>query len=180
MSVQTTYFAVDRVVPSESLRQHFDAARPFPHLVLDDCLDLDPGAVEEFPDPGWEHWTGLGDAYQKQKFSCNDIEASRPIPSARSWWSCASRASSVFSSRSRASRSSSPTPTSRGVGSISAVPAACSRCTPTSTILTTRPVPPHQRAVYLNPDWSDTDGGDLRLGDGSDQVSVTPGGSAGS
>jgi hypothetical protein len=30
--------------------------------------------VEDFPAPDWPGWFSLGNAYQKGKFACNDIE----------------------------------------------------------------------------------------------------------
>jgi hypothetical protein len=51
----------------------FGAAAPFPHLVLDDCLD--PGLVEvlDFPDADWSGWQRYRDEYQLGKLICSDV-----------------------------------------------------------------------------------------------------------
>ncbi len=69
-----TFGAFDKAA-LEGLRERFANASPFPHLVLDDFLDLPPDVVnEQFPDPDWDQWKKFGDAYQHQKRACNDIE----------------------------------------------------------------------------------------------------------
>ena len=58
------------------LRERFTNASPFPHLVLDDFLDLPPDVVSrQFPDQTWGRWSKFEDAYQHQKRTCNDIAA---------------------------------------------------------------------------------------------------------
>jgi hypothetical protein len=55
--------------------QRFEAARPFPHLVLDDFLALPQRAVvDAFPGVDWPHWRRFTDAYQHQKMHCGEIE----------------------------------------------------------------------------------------------------------
>jgi hypothetical protein len=57
-------------------RARFGRARPFPHLVFENFLA--PGAAAElsgFPDEAWPHWRRFGDAYQRGKRVCPDIEA---------------------------------------------------------------------------------------------------------
>jgi hypothetical protein len=48
--------------------------KPFPHIVLDDMLQVGPELAEEhFPGPDWPAWRSLGDSYQVKKFTCDDI-----------------------------------------------------------------------------------------------------------
>ncbi|MDQ6946175.1 MAG: 2OG-Fe(II) oxygenase [Actinomycetota bacterium] len=49
-------------------------AKPFPYVVVDNVLHLEPDAAEPFPEPEWDGWRALGDAYQSKKFVCDDIE----------------------------------------------------------------------------------------------------------
>jgi 2OG-Fe(II) oxygenase superfamily len=56
----------------DELAAAFATAQPFPHVVIDDCLDLDPAAVASFPEVHWPHWQSLGDAYQHEKRACQE------------------------------------------------------------------------------------------------------------
>lgn len=59
--------------------ERFAAARPFPHAVLDAFLS--PSAAEAlatFPAADWPHWSRFGDAYQRGKRVCADIEVIPP------------------------------------------------------------------------------------------------------
>src|SRR3954466_14016707 len=63
-----------------ALRRGFDAAQPFPHLVLDDVLDVDPAAVVAvFPTEEWAGWTRYRDEYQRRKLTCSDLPAMPPL-----------------------------------------------------------------------------------------------------
>lgn len=55
------------------LRQQFKAAKPFPHLVVDDLLSLPPSAADNFPDISWPWWNEIGDNYTLNKRFCFDI-----------------------------------------------------------------------------------------------------------
>jgi len=55
------------------LAANYGKASPFPSIAIDDVLRIDPVEVASFPDLDWEHWNKLGDRYQHQKFSCNDL-----------------------------------------------------------------------------------------------------------
>lgn len=55
------------------LRRKFKAAKPFPHLVIDDLLNLPPSAVGDFPDISWPWWNEIGDNYTLHKRFCHDI-----------------------------------------------------------------------------------------------------------
>jgi len=62
------------------LRRRFEAAVPFPHVVLDDVLDLAPATVvAEFPTEQWPGWTRYRDEYQRGKLTCNDLAAMPPL-----------------------------------------------------------------------------------------------------
>jgi len=50
------------------------AAKPFPHIVLNNFVDNATSLNEEFPDTAWPSWVPLGDAYQKNKYFCSDID----------------------------------------------------------------------------------------------------------
>lgn len=56
------------------LRREFQAAEPFPHLVLDDLLHLSPSAASAFPDMSWSGWFKMVDRYQENKRSCSDLD----------------------------------------------------------------------------------------------------------
>ncbi len=66
--------------PPAELRRRFDAAQPFPHLVLDGVLDVDPASVvAEFPAEQWPGWTRYRDEYQRRKLTCSDLAAMPPV-----------------------------------------------------------------------------------------------------
>ncbi len=56
------------------------AARPFPHLVVDDFVAVPTeDVVAAFPAPGWNGWSAFNDAYQFNKRHCADIDALPPL-----------------------------------------------------------------------------------------------------
>ncbi|WP_333892130.1 2OG-Fe(II) oxygenase [Mycolicibacterium gadium] len=55
------------------LLREFQAAEPFPHLVLDGLLGLSPAAVSTFPDIAWPGWFAMVDRYQQNKRACADL-----------------------------------------------------------------------------------------------------------
>lgn len=59
---------------ASGLRRAFEAAEPFPHLVLDDLVRLSPSAASAFPDVSWPSWDESGNRYQHNKRYCFDIE----------------------------------------------------------------------------------------------------------
>jgi hypothetical protein len=61
---------------ASDLRREFEAAGPFPHLILDNFLRLFPSAATTFPDMSWPGWDGgdLGSRYQQNKRYCFDID----------------------------------------------------------------------------------------------------------
>jgi hypothetical protein len=59
---------------ASDLRREFQAAEPFPHLVVDDLLRLSPSAATDFPDISWSGWFAMVDRYQQNKRSCADLD----------------------------------------------------------------------------------------------------------
>lgn len=57
-----------------SYRNAWLTAKPFPHIVLNNFVDNASSLNEEFPDSAWPNWIPLGDAYQKNKYICSDID----------------------------------------------------------------------------------------------------------
>lgn len=51
----------------------YAAGAPFPHIVLDEMLLAKPEILEGFPARDWPNWQTLGDSYQVEKYTCNDI-----------------------------------------------------------------------------------------------------------
>lgn len=59
---------------ASELQREFQAAEPFPHLVIDDLLRLSPSAASTFPDITWSDWFEMVDRYQQNKRSCADLD----------------------------------------------------------------------------------------------------------
>jgi hypothetical protein len=65
-----------RVPDPDGLAGPFRTQEPFPHLVLDDVLSVDPSLiVTEFPEASWSGWTRYRDQYQHGKLICSDVAA---------------------------------------------------------------------------------------------------------
>src|ERR1700722_10713530 len=65
-------FDLNRLVgDADALSRSFREASPFPHVVVDDCLRLEPAAVDEFPDAQWPYWNQLGH-YEPAKMTCQE------------------------------------------------------------------------------------------------------------
>ncbi|PYT02634.1 MAG: hypothetical protein DMF65_06030, partial [Acidobacteria bacterium] len=61
------------------LAAQFKQARPFPHLVFEDFLNLTPDELAcVYPAPDWPHWNKRQDFYQSGKMYCRDTDV---IPS---------------------------------------------------------------------------------------------------
>jgi len=61
--------------PSDLRRREFEAATPFPHLVVDDVLkDEARSLLDVFPSEDWDGWHRYGDEYQRNKLICSDID----------------------------------------------------------------------------------------------------------
>ena len=63
----------------ERLAAQFKQAKPFPHLVFEDFLNLTPDELAcVYPAPDWPHWNKRQDFYQSGKMYCRDTDV---IPS---------------------------------------------------------------------------------------------------
>lgn len=71
----SSIFDVEKFCSSSELcSENYASAKPFAHIVLDGMLRPGPKSLlESFPNPDWSHWQSLGDTYQLNKRSCNDI-----------------------------------------------------------------------------------------------------------
>lgn len=62
------------------LRDSFDNAAPFPHLVIDDFIAAPRGEVlAQFPGDDWDGWHRFKDAYQAEKRYCQDLAVIPPV-----------------------------------------------------------------------------------------------------
>ena len=59
----------------ERLAAQFKQAKPFPHLVFEDFLNLTPDELAcVYPAPDWPHWNKRHDFYQSGKMYCRDTD----------------------------------------------------------------------------------------------------------
>jgi 2OG-Fe(II) oxygenase superfamily len=73
--VADTLLKVEELESSAAeLRHRFQAAEPFPHLVVDDLLRLSPSAADAFPDISWPWWNEVDDPYVRNKRFCFDVD----------------------------------------------------------------------------------------------------------
>lgn len=64
----------------EQLATEFKQAKPFPHLVIEDFLNLTPDeAAGIYPTPDWPHWNKRNDFYQSGKMYCRDTDVIPPL-----------------------------------------------------------------------------------------------------
>jgi len=64
----------------ERLASEFTSAKPFPHLVLQDFLNLTPDEVlESYPPPDSPYWHKRHDVYQSGKMYCRDTDVIAPL-----------------------------------------------------------------------------------------------------
>lgn len=74
-----TFFAF-RDYPVEQLASQFTAAQPFPHLVIQNFLNLTPAEVlDSYPAPDSPHWNKRRDFYQSGKMYCRDVDVLSPL-----------------------------------------------------------------------------------------------------
>jgi hypothetical protein len=60
---------------STELSVGFATARPFPHVVVEDALSEEAGAIQEcFPSSEWEGWHRYPDEYQRGKMICSEFD----------------------------------------------------------------------------------------------------------
>jgi len=63
-----------------ALAQDVAAARPFPHLVLNDFVKVPPDEITAaFPTGDWSGWKAFNDAYQFNKRQCTNIDVMPPV-----------------------------------------------------------------------------------------------------
>jgi Rps23 Pro-64 3,4-dihydroxylase Tpa1-like proline 4-hydroxylase len=75
MTMADSVFNVEELERNASgLRRQFQAAEPFPHLVVDDLLRLSPSTANAFPDISWPGWNEVENQYTRNKRFCFDIE----------------------------------------------------------------------------------------------------------
>jgi 2OG-Fe(II) oxygenase superfamily len=62
------------------LTSRYREAVPFAHVVLDDFVLVAPGDIDAaFPGPEWEHWVDRSSDHQPTKSSCRKVELMPPI-----------------------------------------------------------------------------------------------------
>jgi Rps23 Pro-64 3,4-dihydroxylase Tpa1-like proline 4-hydroxylase len=160
------------------LRSRFKTASPYPHIVIDDFLKPEAReSLSAFPEPGWPHWSGFGDAYQRGKRVCADI-AVMPRPFAELIAECSQPAFLRVLEAITGETKLLTDPYLDGGG------LHCSG--PGGVLLPHTDFHLYERLslfrrlnllIYLNPEWGPDDGGDLefyRKGDSTPQVSVAP------
>jgi hypothetical protein len=168
----------ERFSPEEATRlaPAFQNAQPFPHLVLDDVLDVEHHALSTFPGPEWPHWQGLGDTYQRDKLSCSDL-ALIPEP----WRDLIIEMSAPpfleYLTRLTGIAKLVPDPYLEGGGLHLSGPGGI--LAPHTDFHVYGRLDLYRRLnviVYLNPEWSERDGGclELRGSNGSAAVTVVP------
>jgi hypothetical protein len=64
----------------DTLASQFAAAAPFPHLVLEDFLKVNPDELGDgYPPPDSPHWNKRRDFYQNGKMYCRDTDVLPPL-----------------------------------------------------------------------------------------------------
>jgi Rps23 Pro-64 3,4-dihydroxylase Tpa1-like proline 4-hydroxylase len=64
----------------ERQASEFKQAKPFPHIVLEDFLNLKPDDMAGvYPGPDWAHWNKRNDYYQFGKMYCRDTDIIPPL-----------------------------------------------------------------------------------------------------
>jgi Rps23 Pro-64 3,4-dihydroxylase Tpa1-like proline 4-hydroxylase len=159
-------------------RKRFASASPYPHIVIDDFLN--PAARESlsvFPDADWPYWSHFGDAYQRGKRVCADITV-MPRPFAELIAECGQPAFLRLLERITGEKKLLPDPYLDGGGLHCSGPGGV--LAPHTDFHLYERLSLFRRLnllIYLNPDWSEADGGDLELsrkGEARPEVSVPP------
>jgi hypothetical protein len=81
-SERKSFFAFRSYAPElvERLASQFKLAEPFPHLLLENFLELTPGQMEGvYPAPDSPHWNRRRDFYQSGKMYCRDTDILPPL-----------------------------------------------------------------------------------------------------
>jgi Rps23 Pro-64 3,4-dihydroxylase Tpa1-like proline 4-hydroxylase len=162
----------------ESLTRLYAAARPFPHVVLDNLLSpsLNSETID-FPDLDWPGWQKFQDSYQFGKRVCNDIKIFPYILRSLVHEACEPRFLR-FLERLTGIEGLIPDPYLTGGGLHSSGPGGILAPHTDFHIYDTLSL--YRRLnliIYFNADWTESDGGALELsakGDKSPTVSVIP------
>lgn len=183
--MSTTLFDFDRLERSmPSLAEQYRTAEPFPHIVLENFLTAEPDdVVRAFPDLSWQGWTDVGSQsetaaiHQPGKHRCRDIDIIPPMLREMIFELSSPRFLRLLSELIGIPKLL-PDPFLEGGGI---------QCTEPGGKLvphTDFHHPPHVRLfrrsnalVYLNPDWKNSDGGQLdlfELGSERPKLSVNP------
>lgn len=155
-----------------ALRDEFDHAQPFPHLVLADVLRVDPADLMKFPEPSWDGWLRYEDDYQPAKLMASDL-ASIPEPFARVIEEMASASVLRFLESVTGITALVPDPYLVGGGLHSSGPGGVLQ--PHTDFHVYERLHLYRRLnvlVYLNPDWRPEYGGCLELYDARRDVKV--------
>jgi len=150
----------------ERLADHFREARPFPHVVVPDFLTVSPARLAPvFPGPDWPGWARFLDSYQHQKMFCADL-ARIPAPLARIIHALGAPPFLEVLETLTGITSLIPDPYLDGGGLHSSGPGGT--LAPHTDFHRYRRLGLYRRInllLYLNPEWSEEDGGCLELYD---------------
>jgi len=162
----------------ERLAGQFRAARPFPHVAIPDFLSLQAGELAaSFPGSEWAGWTRFRDPYQHEKMFCNDITA---IPARLATLIYQLSAPAFLKALEALTGISAliPDPYLEGGGLHMSGPGGV--LAPHTDFHLYRRLALHRRInllLYLNPTWSESDGGCLELyetGRSTPEVTIVP------
>ncbi len=159
----------------KTLAAQFTAAKPFPHIVLDDVILTPPDPIlEAFPNSDWDGWSKFQDPYQAAKMFCDHIEII-PDPLASMLHEMNSPSVLQFLEALTGTEKLIPDPYLKGGGLHCSGPGGV--LAPHTDFHFHPDLDLYRRynaIVYLNPDWDVSDGGSLELfEEGSDEPEVT-------
>jgi hypothetical protein len=156
----------------------FAGAEPFPHAVFDDTLMLPSESVlASFPDERWQSWRRYRDEYQRGKLICSDVTRMSPLLQ-RLVAECSAPPFLDALAALTGVGQLIPDPYLEG-GGLHATLAGGTLAPHTDFHVYTR-LGLYRRLnvlVYLNPEWTDADGGALQLfatGSGAPSVEIAP------
>jgi hypothetical protein len=155
------------------LADQFRTGQPFPHVTIPGFLTLSPDQLApSFPDPEWPGWTRFRDTYQHQKMFCNDL-ALIPAPLATIIQQLSAPAFLKALEMLTRIPALIPDPYLEGGGLHSSGPGGI--LAPHTDFHHYRRLALHRRInllLYLNPEWSEDDGGCLELYEAGRMVPV--------
>ena len=158
--------------------RRFRSASPFPHIVIDDMLNVPAAQVAAaFPGDDWAHWGRFTDPYQKEKRHCANLLSMPPLLQ-RIVTECMQPPFLRFLEYVTGVRQLTTDPYLNGGGLHCSGPGGVLR--PHTDFHFNDDLNLYRMLnvlIYLNEDWSSEDGGDLELsrkGAERPEVSVTP------